>query len=403
MIGAGVVGISAAIALQGRGLAVRVIDVNAPGTGCSFGNAGVIGPSIIPLSASYGLAKLPRIFLSRTSPASLDLASLPGLVRWGLHYARATGATRARRDIETLHEICPFSYSAWQRLAGERFSEVPKIGYLTVFLQGGEAGSAAPTLALRRSLGVRMRELDASSIAALEPMFAGIACGGLLMEEAGHVRNPHAFVTGLSDLFLARGGEIVRDRVVRVRSLASGEVLAEGEAQDYRADSLVIAAGAHCNALLKGLGHRIPLISERGYHWEVSLGGADLGRSVLLPSLGAVLTPSDAGARLAGLSQFGMPGFAARPRLIEELLTRLRAVLPHVAGLSDHPIWSGERPTTPDSIPVIERVPGQANVYLNTGHGHGGLTMGASSAFLLTELMSGRVEPLHDKLSSRRF
>ena len=45
VIGAGMVGVCTALALQKKGLQVTLIDSSEPGTETSFGNAGIITPA----------------------------------------------------------------------------------------------------------------------------------------------------------------------------------------------------------------------------------------------------------------------------------------------------------------------------------------------------------------------
>jgi glycine/D-amino acid oxidase-like deaminating enzyme len=51
VIGAGIVGISSALYLRLAGIPVTVFDPNAPGSGCSSGNAGMLGvDSCVPVA-----------------------------------------------------------------------------------------------------------------------------------------------------------------------------------------------------------------------------------------------------------------------------------------------------------------------------------------------------------------
>jgi D-amino-acid dehydrogenase len=51
--------------------------------------------------------------------------------------------------------------------------------------------------------------------------------------------------------------------------------------------------------------------------------------------------------------------------------------------------WSGLRPLTPSNVPYIgaTRIP---NLFLNTGHGTLGWTMGCGSGRAIADIMSGR-------------
>jgi D-amino-acid dehydrogenase len=72
----------------------------------------------------------------------------------------------------------------------------------------------------------------------------------------------------------------------------------------------------------------------------------------------------------------------------------VRDVFPEGGDVGRAEFWTGLRPMTPDSTPIIgaTRVD---NLWLNTGHGTLGWTMSCGSAQLLADLMSGR-EPVID-------
>lgn len=403
VIGGGVVGLSSALALQLKGLAVSLIDPLPIAHGCSFGNAGVIAPSIFPLSASYGLKALPLVLLNKNSPATLDLSSLPDLASWGIRYALATRSSASRRNTATLHELCSMAYACYRKLIGHEFLAIPKSGYLSIFLDEADALAARTINARRRELGVPIRELNAGQVAALEPAFSGIAKAGSLMDDARHIRDPYAFMKLLFDVFERRGGQVIRDLVIELSTDLSGRVRVRGKVASYSSDCAVIAIGARVNSLTQPLGHRIPIISERGYHWELSVPPEFITRPVLIASLGSVLAPSQSGVRLAGLSHFCKPGAEAKPALMHALLHRLRKLFPEISSRADHSVWSGERPATPDSLPVVEAIRGHNNVVINTGHGHGGLTMGAVTGLLAADILSDTYSPIVEKLNSRRF
>jgi len=59
------------------------------------------------------------------------------------------------------------------------------------------------------------------------------------------------------------------------------------------------------------------------------------------------------------------------------------------ADLSRGSRWMGPRPGTPDSLPAIGQVPGHANIFVATGHGHLGLTGGPPTARIVASLMTG--------------
>ena len=57
---------------------------------------------------------------------------------------------------------------------------------------------------------------------------------------------------------------------------------------------------------------------------------------------------------------------------------------------SDAERWMGQRPATPDSLPVISSSPHHARVFYAFGHGHLGLTGGAVTGRHIAALVAGR-------------
>ena len=70
----------------------------------------------------------------------------------------------------------------------------------------------------------------------------------------------------------------------------------------------------------------------------------------------------------------------------------LQACFEMVPELADFPLvtqWAGLRPSSPNGVPYIGKIPQLENAWANFGHFRNGLCMGAASAKLLTQLMLG--------------
>jgi D-amino-acid dehydrogenase len=72
------------------------------------------------------------------------------------------------------------------------------------------------------------------------------------------------------------------------------------------------------------------------------------------------------------------------------LFEAARGLSPRIPPLSQARRWSGDRPSTPDSLPVIGPAPRDPRVLLAYGHGHLGLTLAAPTAALIADLVAGR-------------
>jgi D-amino-acid dehydrogenase len=71
-------------------------------------------------------------------------------------------------------------------------------------------------------------------------------------------------------------------------------------------------------------------------------------------------------------------------------MTLARRYLPDLDTRGARP-WMGNRPTTPDSLPVIGRSARQPGVFYAFGHGHLGLTLGPTTGRLVADLVTGRM------------
>ncbi len=133
------------------------------------------------------------------------------------------------------------------------------------------------------------------------------------------------------------------------------------------------------------LGARAPLTRERGYHAMVADDALAPGLPVSFAERGFVVTPMQAGTRLAGTVELGA---AAQPdwRRADILLTHARALFgkPELAASSR---WFGDRPTFPDYLPMIGTAPGARNAVLALGHQHLGLTLAAITGRLVTDCL----------------
>ncbi len=268
VIGAGMVGVSCALELAERGLAVTLVDPLEPRGRASFGNAGVISrSSIIPLAGPGVWRKLPRHALNRDAALRLRYRALPHYARWGLAFLRRCDAASVRKAAAALNPLCAGALAAHLKRA-ERLRVARLIrreGSLKLYRTERAFAAGAGERALFAEHGVRFEVLDGDAVAALEPALTRRFARGVLTPDTASVDDPGALVEAYARAFAEAGGTIRR---ARVEALAD-----DGERVALRlpdgvlvARQAVIAAGARADALLKPLGYRLPLAAERGYH-----------------------------------------------------------------------------------------------------------------------------------------
>ncbi|MGH7036791.1 MAG: NAD(P)/FAD-dependent oxidoreductase [Stellaceae bacterium] len=410
VIGAGMVGVCAASYLQRDGHSVVLIEAGEPGRGASYGNAGCLnGSSVTPMAMPGIMRQVPRWLFDPIGPLALRWQYLPRIAPWLWRFARAATPEQAHRTARALRPLVGASLPALAPLAAAAGAEdlIHRFGHLYVYRSAESLAKERFAWDLRRENGVEVDEFDADGLRQLEPALSRDYVCGVLVRENGHTTNPLALVERLLRHFLDAGGELVRARASGFR-LASGRLAAvlteEGE---VAAEAAVVCAGAWSKSLAAGLGDRVPLESERGYHLMIRDPEA-VPRIPIAEADGKfVATPMAEGLRFAGTVE--LAGLTAPPdwRRARILLDQGRRLLP---GLAAHypeerlPLWMGHRPALPDSLPVIGPARASADVIYAFGHGHVGMTAAPMTGRVVADLIAGRPPPLDiAPFSARRF
>ena len=391
VVGAGVVGMCCARALQRRGFAVTVLDPVPPGESTSSGNAGILAPeAVAPIAMPGVMRQIPKWLLDPLGPLTIRWWYLPRILPWLLRLLANTRPARIERIAAALHALNRPLIDAHRALlgAGDFARLVRTDGLLYAYESPRAFAAAATDWAWRKEHGTGAEILSAARLRELEPALAPGIAGGVFIANGGHVVDPLALVRAIAARFTAEGGSIRRRRAVGFAFADSRVDAVTTDDGPAAADAVVIAAGAWSHLLTVLLGHRVPLEAERGYHLTLAEPGVIPSRPVSLPEGGFFATPMAMGLRLAGTVEFA--GLEAPPdtRRAYAMLARAKRVFP---GLADSVTseWMGFRPSLPDSLPVIGPSPRLANVFFAFGHGHLGLSEAAITGRLIAQAVAG--------------
>ncbi|WP_313666003.1 NAD(P)/FAD-dependent oxidoreductase [Shinella sp.] len=394
VIGAGIIGVCAANALVDEGFSVEIIDPVEPGSPgqCSYGNAGGLSPgSCIPNSMPGIAAQVPGMLLDPDGPIGLRLLDLPHALPWLLRFLANSRLSRVKRISDAMIALNRLTLLCYEPLVKEAGCEDLIVHRGQLFAYENPNGPAGSTLsiAMRRERGVKVDILDDAQMRELEPAISPAYRAGVFLPEQGQCPNPGRLVAAIARLAADKGAVFTRQNV-RALVLEQGRVTGVAtEAGVVAADKAVIAAGAFSAPFARQVGVRVPLISERGYH--IMLPNADTGLKINVNAAERkfVAAPMEGGLRLSGTVEFARPETAPNWRRAEILIRQAAHMFPD-ADLSGVERWMGNRPGTPDSIPVIETAPRHDNVILAFGHGHQGLMGGSVTGRLVAELAVGR-------------
>jgi D-amino-acid dehydrogenase len=395
VIGAGMIGVSAASFLLRRGQDVLLIEPGNPGEGASFGNAGCFnGSSVVPMSMPGMLRKLPKWFIDPLGPLAIRLGYLPHLAPWLMRFIAAGTGPKVARQARALRSLLHQGIETLAPLIRDAGAQhlVERLGHLYVYRSPSSFAGEKAAWQLRRDNGISWDEFDANELRQLDPNLSPAYKKGVLVRENGHTNDPHALVLALARAFERDGGRLARRRAVGF-DIRDGRLLAIRCADgDVAASKAVIAAGIWSKPLAAVLGDRVPLETERGYHLMIR----DPRVAPRVPTADAegkfVATAMRHGLRLAGtveLAGLNAPPNWERARM---LLRQAQGMYPALrADYAPEQIttWMGHRPSTPDSLPVIGRSHRSRDVVYAFGHGHVGMSCAANTGKTVAELICG--------------
>jgi len=392
IVGAGIVGCSIALTLAREGWAVTVVDPEAPGSQTSYGNAGAISPQSINPMAGPGVWKqIPGWLADPLGPLALRWGYLPKAMPWLIKFAAAGTAKRITaqsKALTDLHRPVIDAHEDLAELAGVKHL-IKRQGALTVYETDANFRADAAGRARMLAEGHEIHELGPDEIAQLEPGLAPIFRHATWAPNSGHTVNPGKLTEAYAAQAARMGGKFVTARATGFDIGPDGPTALLTDQGPMPLDRLVIAAGAWSARLTEQLGDRFPLESERGYHMMLPNPGFLTRRPVSFNERKFMTTTMEAGLRLAGTVEFA--GLEAKPTWgrADKLLTHAAQVFREVDTKGAEP-WMGQRPATPDSLPVIARSPKHAKTVYAFGHGHLGLTGGAITARHVAALVGER-------------
>ena len=378
VIGAGIVGVSAAVRLLQAGHQVTLIDRGMPGEGTSLGNAGLIATgSIIPASTPGILKKVPGYLRDPLGPLRLRWSYLPKVLPWLYGFIQHSKPAQVARIADGLGTLLHGSLEEHLQLAeltgaSEWIRTAP---YYFVYRDRNAYEGDQFLWELRQDRGVRFETVSGDQLRRVLPAVNDHYQFAVNLHDHGFVRDPMRLVKAHASYFERAGGTFLNRTVLDIELGERGATRLLTDGEPVEVETLVITAGAWSRWMATKLGAKLPLESERGYHLTIQNSGIELAQPVGAASEKFVVTPMAPGLRIAGTVEFGGLDAGPDPRRFEALLTLVRQFLPGI-DTREYTTWMGHRPSLPDSLPVIGQAPHFPNVFFGFGHQHVGLTSG---------------------------
>ena len=397
VLGAGVIGTTSAYYLARAGAEVTVLDrQSCVANETSFANAGQVSPGYSTPWAAPGIPlKAMKWMFSKHAPLAIKLDGSLWQLRWMASMLRNCTASRYELNKERMMRVAEYSRHCLDALRADTGIQYEQrcAGTLQLFRTQAQMHAVERDIKVLQECGVPYELLSASQLTAVEPGLRraqGLLAGGLRLpnDETGDCQ---LFTTRLAELAQGLGVTFRYNTHVEQLLYEGGQITGvRTEHEVLRADRYVLAFGSYTRDLLAPLKITLPVYPVKGYSLTLPIKDESLApqSTVLDETYKVAVTRFDQRIRVGGmaeLSGFDLSLNLKRRATLEKVVSEL---FPG-GDLKQASFWTGLRPMTPDSTPIVGAT-SLPNLFLNTGHGTLGWTMACGSGKLIADMMTGQ-------------
>ncbi|OAL80904.1 D-amino acid dehydrogenase [Acinetobacter sp. ANC 4779] len=411
VLGSGVIGVASAYYLAQQGASVTVLDRQAgPAEETSFGNAGQVSPGYSTPWAAPGIPfKAVKWMFQHHAPLAINMDGSMWQLQWMAQMLKNCNPQSYAINKERMTRVAEYSRDCLRDLrkaTGIHYENRSK-GTLQVFRNEAQLEAVQRDIQVLKECGVDYELLLKEDLAKVEPALAFAQdklVGGLHLpnDETGDC---YLFTNALANLAKDLGVDFKFNQNVEKLVLEGDEikgVLVNG--QVLTADRYVLAFGSYSRDFLKPLNLNLPVYPVKGYSLTIPIVDPAFApqSTVLDETYKIAITRFDQRIRVGGMAE--LSGF--NHGLNENRRATLQMVTQDLfpgGDMQQATFWTGLRPMTPDSTPIIGATR-YSNLFLNTGHGTLGWTMACGSGKLISDLVLNHKTDINTEgLSIQRY
>ncbi|MEO9281549.1 D-amino acid dehydrogenase [Acinetobacter pittii] len=411
VLGSGVIGVASAYYLAQQGAEVTVLDrQSGPAEETSFGNAGQISPGYSTPWAAPGIPfKAVKWMFQHHAPLAINLDGSMWQLQWMAQMLKNCNPQSYAVNKERMMRVAEYSRDCLRELrkdTGINYENRAK-GTLQLFRKEAQMEAVQRDISVLQECGVSYELLNGNELGRVEPALANTQdklVGGL------HLPNDE---TGDCYLFTNALAQIAKELGVNFQFNQNVEkLIVEGDeikgvqvnGKVLTADRYVLAFGSYSRDFLKPLDLQLPVYPVKGYSLTIPIVDPAFApqSTVLDETYKIAITRFDQRIRVGGMAE--LSGFNLG--LNEDRRATLQMVTQDLfpgGDMAQASFWTGLRPMTPDSTPIIGATRFK-NLFLNTGHGTLGWTMACGSGKLISDIvLNHKTDISTDGLSIQRY
>jgi D-amino-acid dehydrogenase len=403
VLGGGVVGINTAYWLLRAGKSVCVIDRQpAAGLETSFANGGQVSVSHAePWANPSAPFKVLKWLLKGDAPLlfrpRLDVHQWVWLAKFLVDCL----PHRADRHTAEIVKMATESRGLIQQIRGEEgfhYDERTK-GILHFYRDKREFDAAIPVAELMRKYGCDRKVISTDEVVEIEPAFAEkrheiVGATYTAADESGDALK---FTQALAQVCEKRGATFLYNH--QVTALDAGrhdgevrgvEVSGPDGYRTLKARDIVVSMGCWSAPFLRPYGVALNIYPAKGYSVTIPTNGSNTTPVTSLTDDEHKIVYSNLGGRLRVAGTAELSGYSRDLNITrcQAIVQAVKNLFPHAGDFDRATFWTGLRPATPSNIPYVGRTR-YRNLWLNTGHGTLGWTLGAGSGARIANMIAG--------------
>lgn len=402
VLGGGIVGINTAYFNLKNGKSVCVIDRQPEaGLETSFANGGQVSVSHAePWANPSAPLKVLKWLMQSDAPLLFRPRMDVHQWLWIARFLVDCLPHRANRHTTEIVKLAVESRSLIRRIRSDEnfhYDERSK-GILHFYRDPREFEAAIPVAELMRKYGCERNVIDADKVVEIEPAFADKRheIAGATYTAEDESGDAFKFTQNLAQVCKKMGATFLTNTQVTALGAdrASGEVSSveivgpEGY-KTLRARDVVVSMGSWSAPFLRNYGVNLTIYPAKGYSVTIPTDGSNMAPVTSLTDDEYKLVYSNYGSRLRVAGTAELSGYTRdlnRTRC-QAIVDNVKKLFPRAGNFDAATFWSGLRPATPSNIPYVGRTR-YRNLWLNTGHGTLGWTLGAGSGFRVANMIA---------------